>query len=274
MTSTSTYMQPKDNKASAVKGSPSQLWWTDSKGFTLVELMITSMLASLLTVTFYGTYRLQKKSHDVQTQVVEMQQNIRAGLDAVMREVRMTGYDPTEDAFVASGTAKINQATDTLFAFSADTDGNGALGTTASPAADSEYFALYHNTSNANKPRLSLATSATTPFTTGSPKGQPIADFVELVEFAYVLADGSLTNNATAAGEADNIRAVRVSLLAKSRLQDVNYRHNITYTTAGDHLWCCDPSAEPADPRCTGPSCYGDSFRRRLTIAHIDLRNM
>ena len=64
------------------------------KGFTLIELMISLAAASIVTAGIYGFYHVQQKSHAAQQLVVEMQQNIRATMSLMKREIRMVGYDP------------------------------------------------------------------------------------------------------------------------------------------------------------------------------------
>lgn len=67
----------------------------DSKGLTLVELMIVLVLTMLLMATVYMTYQIQKTTSDVQHQVASVQQNLRAVLDIMARDVRQAGCDPS-----------------------------------------------------------------------------------------------------------------------------------------------------------------------------------
>ncbi|MBV5326183.1 MAG: prepilin-type N-terminal cleavage/methylation domain-containing protein, partial [Chlorobium sp.] len=48
-----------------------------NEGFTLVELMITMLLAGIITAAVYSAYRTQQRSYVTQEQVAELQQNIR-----------------------------------------------------------------------------------------------------------------------------------------------------------------------------------------------------
>ncbi len=63
-------------------------------GHTLVELMITMALAAILITSIFQVYQVRQNSHSKQQLVVEMQQNIRAALSLIKREVRMAGFDP------------------------------------------------------------------------------------------------------------------------------------------------------------------------------------
>lgn len=63
-------------------------------GHTLVELMIAMAIAAILVTAIFQVYQLRQRSHSKQQLAVEMQQNIRAAISLIKREVRMAGYDP------------------------------------------------------------------------------------------------------------------------------------------------------------------------------------
>jgi type IV pilus assembly protein PilW len=245
---------------------------TASSGFTLVELMITIFISSLLTVAFYGTYIMQRTSYAAQGQVAEMQQNIRAGIDTMMLDLRLAGYDPEGTAI--TGANIITAARPDAFSFAADMDEDGVLGTTGTPATESEYFAYDFYTAANGVSTLGRATSVDTPIAVNLVSGshyeaaghQPVADFIEMLEFAYVLDDGSVVGDATASGDHANIRAVRVSILARSKNADSKYTNTNTYHTALGTDW----DSSPGDGNDDG---FGDGFRRRFLITQIDLRN-
>jgi type IV pilus assembly protein PilW len=62
-------------------------------GFTLIEIMVALLLSSLLTMAVYSIFISQQHAYTVQDQVVEMEQNARAAIDMVRRELRMAGYN-------------------------------------------------------------------------------------------------------------------------------------------------------------------------------------
>jgi len=239
--------------------------YRDLRGFTLVELIISVFLATLLSGVFFTTYAMQRKAHTTQAQVVEMQQNLRGAFEALTREIRLAGYDPRGTAF-KGGAVAISAARPALFAFAADLDGNGELGSVASPAAESEYLAFDLYTSG-GVPTLGRASSATAPIAISNPGPgqwqatghQPVVDHIERLEFAYVLDDGRVVADASASGEEEAVRAVRVSLLARARVADGNFSRGQTFRTALGTLWTGFP---------------GDGYRRRLAITEIDLRNL
>ena len=112
------------------------------KGFTLIELMISLAAASIVTAGIYGFYHVQQKSHAAQQLVVEMQQNIRATMSLMKREIRMVGYDPAaadgidndgingiDDPAESSGSGIVTADRD-MIQFDWDMNGDGAIDNT------------------------------------------------------------------------------------------------------------------------------------------------
>jgi type IV pilus assembly protein PilW len=66
----------------------------NSAGHTLVELMIAMAIAAILITAIFQVYQVRQKSHSKQQLAVEMQQNLRAAVSLIKREIRMSGYDP------------------------------------------------------------------------------------------------------------------------------------------------------------------------------------
>jgi len=64
------------------------------KGVTLIELLVAMAAGTILMAAIYGAYQGQQKAFVNQQLVVDMQQNVRAAMLLMTREIRMTGYDP------------------------------------------------------------------------------------------------------------------------------------------------------------------------------------
>ena len=60
-------------------------------GFTLVELLIAMTIGLIILAALSSTFIMQRKAYDVQEQIVEMVQNVRAAMDMMTREIRMAG---------------------------------------------------------------------------------------------------------------------------------------------------------------------------------------
>lgn len=63
-------------------------------GFTMIELMVAMAVSSVVLASIYQVYNTQLKTYTTQQQIVEMQQNMRAILYMMEREIRMAGYAP------------------------------------------------------------------------------------------------------------------------------------------------------------------------------------
>jgi type IV pilus assembly protein PilW len=99
------------------------------KGFTLVELMITILVSSVVVGAAYTVFSSQQKTYTGQKAVVDIQENLRAGMFFLTREVRMAGYcqdDTAPDAgFQTAGPGSVRFTMDIFD--TVDDDGDGAL---------------------------------------------------------------------------------------------------------------------------------------------------
>ena len=62
------------------------------KGITLIELMVALVIGGFLLAATYRTFISQQKTFVIQEQVVDMQQNVRAAINRMMTELRMSGF--------------------------------------------------------------------------------------------------------------------------------------------------------------------------------------
>jgi prepilin-type N-terminal cleavage/methylation domain-containing protein len=60
-------------------------------GLTLVELMVTLTIASLVTAGTFAFFAGQQRMYDVQTRLLNVQQNLWASMDTIGRYVRLSG---------------------------------------------------------------------------------------------------------------------------------------------------------------------------------------
>jgi type IV pilus assembly protein PilW len=90
-----------------------------NQGFTLVELLVGMAVSLLAMGAIYSTFLSQHKSYLVQDQTATMQQNIRAAMFYMQREIRMAGLDP-----LATANAGIVTANASLIRFTEDIGGN------------------------------------------------------------------------------------------------------------------------------------------------------
>jgi type IV pilus assembly protein PilW len=90
------------------------------KGFTLVELLV-AILASLVVLgAIAATFIIQDRSYNRESQVVDVQENARAGMHMITQLLAMAGYDPTGTA----GASLLTAASDEI-RFTMDLNGDG-----------------------------------------------------------------------------------------------------------------------------------------------------
>lgn len=73
------------NKVKSVPGG--------NRGFTLVELMIGIAIFSIVLASAFAIFDSQQKSYIAQQGVVDIQENLRAGMYYLAREIRLAGYN-------------------------------------------------------------------------------------------------------------------------------------------------------------------------------------
>jgi type IV pilus assembly protein PilW len=66
------------------------------KGFTLVELLVSMAISLVVMGAVYSTYRSQQTSYVIQDQVSGAQQNLRAAMYTMTRDIRTAGFNPTQ----------------------------------------------------------------------------------------------------------------------------------------------------------------------------------
>jgi type IV pilus assembly protein PilW len=84
------------------------------KGFTLIELLVTIAIAGVVMAGVWAAYYTQQKSYRNQEEIAAVQQNLRAAMTLMGREIRMAGYDPTLfDGLDNDGTNGIDDSAET-----------------------------------------------------------------------------------------------------------------------------------------------------------------
>jgi prepilin-type N-terminal cleavage/methylation domain-containing protein len=65
----------------------------NQRGFTLIEILIGLVAASLVTYAAMSLYITQHKEMVVQDQVADLQSNVRAAAEVIAKATRMAGYN-------------------------------------------------------------------------------------------------------------------------------------------------------------------------------------
>jgi type IV pilus assembly protein PilW len=166
----------------------------DNRGFTLAELMMAITIFSVAMASIYSAYLSQQKAYLVTEATSETQQNLRAAMYTLEREIRMAGYDPKSSK--SFGFTSPLQSS--VITFSYDNDENGV-------SAANEY-SRYQRDSTTTSLQKQIGTG-------GSPPGAytysgDIAYRIDSVSFQYLDSSGIATATPSA------VRAVVVTLSA------------------------------------------------------------
>ncbi|MGA8181830.1 MAG: prepilin-type N-terminal cleavage/methylation domain-containing protein [Desulfobacterales bacterium] len=102
-----------------MEATSKQTFSRSNQGFTMVELLVAMVVAFLALEAIYSTFLNQHRSYQIQEETAEMQQNLRAALLYMKREIRMAGCDP-----IGTADARIVKAERILIRFAEDVRGN------------------------------------------------------------------------------------------------------------------------------------------------------
>lgn len=284
-----------------------------SNGFTLVELLVAMAISGIVAGAIFTAFQSQQKSYLIQDQVIGMQQNLRAAMYIMVREIRMAGYDPTDSQNFGiiniqprdvANNVDFGLTGNGAFEFTADFDNNGTLS-----GGENISYSVYD---------FPVATpDGITDLARDSGGGrQLVAENIEAMGFAFAFdadgdgdldtynvggdqaviwaidsggpndldlnldtnVDGNIDENDCPAGAGGNgliggtaipavapqdIRAVRIWILAKTRLGDRNFLNTNTYVVGYKVI---SPSTD-ADPN-------NDNRRMRLLETMVKCRNL
>jgi type IV pilus assembly protein PilW len=227
----------------------------NEKGFTLVELLVAMAVGVIVLAGIAMAYRSQQRSAIVQDQVSAMQQNLRASMQLMEREIRMAGYDPVGNAGSGIQTANANTIRITLdihdgvdndsdgITDEIDEAGNGD-GDTNDINEDITYLRLDPDADGVfDLFRRDAAVAG----------DQPIAENIDALDFVYLDEDGNVTATLT------EMRSVQITVVARTDRRDRGYTDTETYTNQqGTTVF--------------GPG--GDNFRRKRLTAEVKCRNL
>jgi type IV pilus assembly protein PilW len=265
------------------------------QGFTLVELLVAMAISGVVMAGIYSAYYSQQKSYVTQEQVSAMQQNLRAAMYYMEREIRLAGYDPARSGGFGITDIRLKDIDDNLdvdgdssLEFTIDRDEDGVVGA----GDETVYYCMYDSPVAAPDGKTDLARRY------GAGVRQLLAENIEALGFAYAFdnnGDGQL--DTTAAGntiwaiDSDNdndldvnldtnddgiidindnvagtalannvnisaIRSINIWLLARTDIEDRGFQDTGTYVVANKRI------------------TPNDGLRRRLLTTNIKCRNM
>jgi prepilin-type N-terminal cleavage/methylation domain-containing protein len=111
-------------------------------GFTLTELLVSSLVGLVFGLAGLNYYRGQTKALTTQSAMVDATDKLRAAMTFMTREIRLAGYDPQQTAMTVSGKKGIVDARSDFLWIQFDRNENGAIATDATdPSAESVAYA-------------------------------------------------------------------------------------------------------------------------------------
>jgi type IV pilus assembly protein PilW len=160
----------------------------ENRGFTLIELLVAMGLGLVVLGAVLKVFVSQNRTNVAQQEVAYAQQNVRAAMDLMAREIRNAGYDPEDNNFEA-----IKTATSGSIRILSNLSGDDEAGDPNDPNEDVTYTV---NGSN------QLTRS-----------GNRMVDFVNNLQFGYVLKDGTVLDPPGAALTAEQRADVRTVII-------------------------------------------------------------
>jgi len=249
---------------------------TANAGFTLIELMVGIAIFSVVVAGVIGAFYQQLKSHNSQQQQLEIQQNARAAMYFITRELRMAGYDPTGKAGAGitsvAGDPDRNSIRFTMDITGGEADGKDNDHDGPIDAADAVDEAAYGDgaTDDADEDIQYILNGSRIQRVSGG-VAETVADNIEVLDFVVHGVDPADATNtadrltaAEVAANPDNPRFVNVAIIARAavvpvvgyRIVDRNTYRNID----GDLI--LNKQLSP------------DNFRRIMLRGTIKVRNM
>lgn len=232
-------------------------------GFTFLELLFAISVGAIVMGGIYAAYSTQQKAFQSSDQIAEMQQNLRAAMVIMGKEIREAGCDPN----TVKANAGFVSASIGSMRFTRDIAGNSLRpdesdGDTADPNEDITLGFTAADDSDADGiadgggADWSKVANLIRQDNNAGGGAQPIAEGIAAIEFNYVLSDNT-TTTAPALNQLGLIRAVQISLLAKATSPGKLLNKEV-YTTASGATW--------------GP--FNDYYRRRFASTTIKCRDM
>jgi prepilin-type N-terminal cleavage/methylation domain-containing protein len=270
----------KKSKMHAMKTKPTI---NNMRGFTLVELMIVVLLTAIAVIAIYRGYTAFSHSADVQEQIIEMQQNLRIGMDWLEKDLRRAGMteEDTELIFV-SGVKQPGflTATNTTAAgftpgdpivevvmdlgsdgdFDADLDDNDGDGRTdeedearvGDGDADGDDERIRYSLNGED-----LQREVWNGTSNSYNAAQTIITNVSALNFVYLDVDGNPT------AVLDDIDTVEITMVVRTTNEDYRITNRERYANQlGTWVW----------PAITDPT-PNDNFRRRVMSKRVKIRN-
>ena len=171
----------------------------DKRGFSLIELLVTLVIMSVVSLAIYSVFSVTSRSYTTQGVTADVQQSVRAAMEVMLQDIRTAGLDPT-----SSGDFGIELAEAAKLRFTSDSIDAGLL----------DFNGVLDDT---NSERITYVLQGTQLDqilyeTTGSEDSQPLISDVQTLTFTYFDADGTDLGSPVPALQLADIRTINVSI--------------------------------------------------------------
>lgn len=190
----------------------------DNRGFTLTELLVALAISGVVMAGIYSSFYSQQKSYVAQEQVVSMQQNLRAAMYYMQREIRMAGCDPTGNAGAAIMIANVAE-----LQFTIDENGDGDFTNPSPPPTnDSNEQIRYALTNDANRDGIADGSPCNLGRETWGGGLQTVAENIDALNFVYLGEAGVLDDdgNGNVVASIPDIRSIQITIVARTGRED------------------------------------------------------
>ena len=211
----------------------------NSKGFSLVELVVVLVMSMFIIGAVLFTSKSQEHNLSVQDRIVELQDNLRAGIAIMEKDLRMAGYDPECISPPCTGfiTANSNSLSITM------------KDPLVSSTTNTISYALYDYQSDGD---LDLGRDFN-----GSGL-QPVIMNVEAFDLTYLDKNGNVLSSPLSTTDMAKIRVVEIAVVAHTEQKDPSI------------------TTSPAFVNLQGTQIFApqhDGFRRQVVHSRVLCRN-
>lgn len=224
-------------------------------GFTLVELMVAMFISIIASAGMYRIYVTFTAAFEGQEDIAAMQQNMRIGMQQMVRDLRLAGCDPRQmtdsPGFVLADNDSVHFTMDITGGENDDEDNDfdGEI---------NEADEVFHGDKDVEDSGEDILYEL-------DAKGSllrsddPVVENVEVLNFVYLDEAGNvLTPLPLDAANRALVRSVEVTLVVRAANMSATYTNNTSYKNMrGDTVF---PAA-------------GDHYRRRVFSARVRCRN-
>lgn len=181
-----------------------------ASGFTLCELIIAMAVGMIVMGALYSILTTQYRTITIQEQIAEMQQNVRIGMEIMLRDIRMAGYNPTKTISWSNGTPPgLTIATANSLSFVCDLNANGDTAATSANADENITYERYDDNGVSSLGRTANGTR------------KSIVKNIESLTFIYYSQAG---NTLSIPPPLSTVRKIQATISARTALPDLSYR--------------------------------------------------